>query len=44
MMRDELATYGEAQHLWDHRDAEGFSKIWGIPSKIYGLVNPHKWL
>jgi argininosuccinate synthase len=44
MMRDELATYGEAQHLWDHRDAEGFSKIWGIPSKIYGLVNPDQWL
>ena len=44
LMLRELATYGEVQRLWDHRDAEGFSKIWGIPSKIHGLVNPDQWL
>jgi argininosuccinate synthase len=44
LMKRELATYGEVQRLWDYRDAEGFSKIWGIPSKIYGLVNPDQWL
>ena len=44
LMKSELATYGEVQRLWDHRDAEGFSRIWGIPSKIYGLVNRDQWL
>jgi argininosuccinate synthase len=39
LMRKELATYGEVQNLWDSRDAEGFSKIYGIPSKLHSIVN-----
>jgi argininosuccinate synthase len=30
------ATYGETQKLWDHRDAEGFSRIYGVASRLYG--------
>jgi len=30
----DIATYGEANTLWDGRDAQGFSKIVGISSKI----------
>lgn len=30
----DIATYGEANTLWDGRDAQGFSKIIGIPSII----------
>jgi argininosuccinate synthase len=39
LMRKDLATYGEVQNLWDSRDAEGFCKIYGIPSKLYNIVN-----
>ncbi len=39
LMREDLATYGEVQNLWDSRDAEGFSRIYGIPSKLHSLVN-----
>ena len=44
LMKSDLATYGEVQKLWDSRDAEGFSKIYGIPSKLYSIVNRDKWL
>jgi argininosuccinate synthase len=39
LMKSEQAVYGEEQRLWDWRDAEGFSKIYGIPSKLHGLRN-----
>ncbi len=39
LMRRDLATYGEVQNLWDSRDAEGFSRIYGIPSKLHSIVN-----
>jgi argininosuccinate synthase len=29
------ASYGETQKMWDHRDAEGFSRIYGIPSVLF---------
>ena len=38
LMRTDLATYGETQNLWDHRDAEGFSRIYGIPSMLHSIV------
>lgn len=44
LMKSDIATYGETQKLWDYRDAEGFSKIYGVPSKLYSIVNRHKWL
>jgi argininosuccinate synthase len=44
LMKSDLATYGEVQKLWDSRDAEGFCKIYGIPSKLHSMVNREKWL
>ena len=44
LMKPDIATYGEVQNLWDSRDAEGFSKIYGIPSKLHSMVNKDKWL
>ena len=44
LMKSDLATYGEVQQLWDRRDAEGFSRIYGIPAKLYGLVHKDRWL
>jgi argininosuccinate synthase len=38
LMKGNLAVYGEQQQLWDWRDAEGFSKIYGIPSKLYSML------
>jgi argininosuccinate synthase len=38
LMRKKLAVYGEQQQLWDWRDAEGFSRIYGIPSRLYRLM------
>jgi argininosuccinate synthase len=36
VMKRQRATYGETQQLWDHRDAEGFSRIYGVLSRLYG--------
>jgi argininosuccinate synthase len=36
VMKRQRATYGETQKLWDHRDAEGFSRIYGVLSRLYG--------
>ncbi|MFW6139501.1 MAG: argininosuccinate synthase [Spirochaetota bacterium] len=44
LMRTDMAVYGEHQKLWDYRDAEGFSRIYGVPSKLYSMVNKNKWL
>jgi len=44
LMKSDIASYGETQKLWDYRDAEGFCKIYGVPSKLYSIVNRHKWL
>ncbi|MFW6182144.1 MAG: hypothetical protein ACOC8N_10365, partial [Spirochaetota bacterium] len=35
VMARQKASYGETQALWDHRDAEGFSRIYGVPSILY---------
>jgi argininosuccinate synthase len=37
LMRRDVAVYGEEQKLWDWRDAEGFSKIYGIPSRLHSM-------
>jgi argininosuccinate synthase len=37
-MKQDLAVYGEQQQLWDWRDAEGFSRIYGIPSMLYSML------
>ena len=39
MVKTDLATYGEVQSLWDWRDAEGFCKVYGIPQKLFNMVN-----
>jgi argininosuccinate synthase len=44
LMKSDLATYGEVQSLWDSRDAEGFSRIYGIPARLFGIVHKDKWL
>jgi argininosuccinate synthase len=44
LMKSDLATYGEVQTLWDSRDAEGFSRIYAVPAKLYGIVNRKKWM
>ncbi|MCK4804004.1 MAG: argininosuccinate synthase [Spirochaetes bacterium] len=44
LMKSEVATYGEVQNLWDSRDAEGFCRIYGVPSKLNSMVNRGKWL
>jgi len=43
LMKSDLATYGEVQKLWDSRDAEGFSKIYGVSAKLYGMVHKDRW-
>jgi len=39
LMREDLATYGEVQKLWDSRDAEGFCRVYSVPSRLYSIVN-----
>jgi hypothetical protein len=41
-MRRDVGVYGEEQKLWDWRDAEGFSKIYGIPSRLHSLDHDKK--
>ena len=38
MMAPELAKYGEENALWDGRDAEGFSRIYGTQQLLSGLA------
>jgi argininosuccinate synthase len=41
LYQPELATYS-AQDKFDHKAAEGFIKIWGLPSQINSLINQAK--
>ncbi|MDD5773728.1 MAG: argininosuccinate synthase [bacterium] len=36
LYKKDLATYDEGD-LFDHRSAEGFVKLWGLPGKIVGM-------
>jgi argininosuccinate synthase len=38
MMAPDLAKYGEENALWDGRDAEGFSRIYGTQQLLSGLA------
>ncbi len=38
MLAPELARYGEENALWDGRDAEGFSRIYGTQQLLAGLA------
>ncbi len=38
MMDAANATYGETQSLWDGRDAEGFTNIYGIQSRLAAIA------
>jgi argininosuccinate synthase len=38
MLEAASATYGETQSLWDGRDAEGFTKIYGLQGRIAALA------
>jgi argininosuccinate synthase len=43
LMKPDLATYGEVQRLWDSRDAEGFGRIYGVPSRLASIAGGEKW-
>jgi len=36
----ELATFGE-DAVYDQRDARGFIRLWGLPSKVFAQTYPH---
>lgn len=38
LYNEELATYSKGD-AFDHKAAEGFIKIWGLPTKVYADVN-----
>jgi argininosuccinate synthase len=38
LYNEELATYSKGD-MFDHQAAEGFIKIWGLPTKVYAEVN-----
>jgi len=38
LMRKDLASYGEGTALWTGAEAEGFTKIFGVPQQIAHLV------
>ena len=38
MMDAAKATYGETQSLWDGRDAEGFTKIYGLQGRLAAIA------
>jgi argininosuccinate synthase len=43
LMKSDLATYGEVQSLWDSRDAEGFGRIYGVPSRLASIAGKENW-
>ncbi|MDR5709584.1 MAG: argininosuccinate synthase [Armatimonadota bacterium] len=39
LYRQDLATFGEGA-AYDHRDATGFIRLWGLPTQVYAAVHP----
>jgi len=39
LYRQDLATFG-ADAVYDHRDATGFIRLWGLPTQVYAAVHP----
>jgi argininosuccinate synthase len=34
LMDPKIASYGEANHLWDGQEAAGFAKLYGVPQVL----------
>jgi len=39
LYRQDLATFGEGA-AYDHRDATGFIRLWGLPIQVFATVHP----
>jgi len=39
LYRQDLATFG-ADAVYDHRDATGFIRLWGLPTQVYAAAHP----
>ncbi|MDR7415922.1 MAG: argininosuccinate synthase [Armatimonadota bacterium] len=39
LYRQDLATFGEGA-AYDHRDATGFIRLWGLPLQVFAAVHP----
>ncbi len=39
LYRQDLATFGE-DAVYDHKDAAGFIRLWGLPTRVFAEVNP----
>ncbi len=42
LYREELATFGE-DAVYDHADAGGFIRLWGLSSRVYAGVHADRW-
>ncbi len=41
LYRQDLATFGE-DAVYNQKDAEGFIRLWGLPSRVFAQVNPQQ--
>ncbi len=41
LYRQDLATFGE-DAVYNQKDAEGFIRLWGLPSRVFAQVNPQR--
>ena len=42
LYREDLATFGE-DAVYDHADAGGFIRLWGLSSRVYAGVHADRW-
>ena len=42
LYREDLATFGE-DAVYDHADAAGFIRLWGLSSRVYAGVHADRW-
>jgi len=41
LYRQDLATFGE-DAVYNQKDAEGFIRLWGLPTRVFAQVNPQQ--
>jgi len=41
LYRQDLATFGE-DAVYDQKDADGFIRLWGLPTRVFAQVNPQQ--
>ncbi|MEG1442484.1 MAG: argininosuccinate synthase, partial [Oscillospiraceae bacterium] len=39
LYNEDIASFGDSQELYSHKDSEGFINLFGLPLKVRALMN-----